>query len=238
VPSGGTVWTYGLEMVSTLLAVWPLALGSAISPVLLMLQAVTLASRVHGVARSLVVLAGSAAVVAVVVAVVIAGDRRTELLAVGNDKVVGAWIRIVLAVLLAATAVRLAMGANHSASPGEDPAADATDPGVKPARYLLLGVAAMATNATSLVLFIPALHTAVTAGLAPSAETAVVVVLCAFILAPAIVPLSVYVALGHRGPSVLAGFGNWLRVHNRTIGIVVSTGFAMFLGWAGFAALA
>jgi len=225
-------------MVQTLMRVLPLAVGSAISPVVLLLQMATLASRFHAVARSLVVLAGNAGVVVLVTAVIIVGDRRDDAsVATGGIGEVGAWIRIVLAVLLALTAMRLALG-GHTESHQEPTDEGVADPGIRPGRYLLLGVAAMATNATSMVLFIPAVHTAVTASLSAPGELLVVVVLWLFILLPAFIPLMAFGALGSKGPAVIAQFGTWLRTHNRTIGIVVSTVFAIYLGWAGFSALA
>lgn len=225
-------------MTAALTRVLPLALGAMVSPMLLLLQAAALASRFHAVVRSLLVLAGNALVVAVVTVVIVVSDHRTEAgMATGGGEVVGAWIRIVLAVFLAVTAVRLALG-DRSGDQVTPDAGTATDPGVRPGRYLLFGIAAMATNATSLVLFIPAVHTTVTAGLDRVGEVAVLGVLWLFILAPSFAPLLVYAALGNRGPAVLDRFGRWLRTHNRTIGIVVAAGFAVYLGVSGFVSLA
>lgn len=224
-------------MFQTVVKVLPLAVGSAISPVVLLLQAATLASRFHAVARSAMVLAGNVIVVALATVIMIVADRNDTTAGLSATGVeVGAWIRIVLAVLLVLTAIRLAWG-NHQGDHVTAGPDDAKDPGVKPARYLLVGAAAMATNATSMVLFLPAVHTAMTSGLAPGGEAGVLGVLWVFILLPAFAPLVVYAALGGRGPAALERFGVWLRTNNRTIGIVVSLGFAVFLGFEGLRGL-
>lgn len=216
----------------------PLAVGSTLSPVLVLLQAATLASRFHPVARAYLVLAGNTVVVAVVTAVVITigHGRPHDAGQAGGIGEIGAWIRIVLAVLLTLTAVRLLAGGRNANGTLRTPKTP-SDPGVLPGRFLLAGVAGMTGNITSMVLFIPALETTATAGLAPAGETVIVAVLWAFILLPVYLPLILYVAFRQRGPATLERFGRWLRDHNRTIGIVIAAGFAVYLGWTGLAAL-
>jgi hypothetical protein len=225
----------------TFIEVLPLALGGAISPVVLLVQLATLASRSHPVGRSLIVLGANALVVAVVIVVVVVGDHRTAMGATptGTGDVVGAWIRIVLAVLLAATAVRLLVVGDKGAK-GSDPAEptpDAAEEPLRPLRFFLLGVGAMASNATTLVLLIPAIHTVATAGLRGGQELSLFVSISAIVLLPSYLPLLGLGALGKRGPATLDALSTWLRHHNRDVQIVVSLGFAVFLGWTGFTAL-
>lgn len=228
-------------MTQTLLGVLPLAIGSTLSPVLVLLQAATLASRFHPVARAYLVLIGNTIVVAIVTAVVVIighgrVDAAGEAGGAGGIGEIGAWIRIVLAVLLALTAVRLLAGGRNANGSLRTPTTP-TNPGVLPGRFLLAGIGGMTGNITSMVLFIPALETTATAGLQPVGETAIIAVLWAFILLPVYLPVVLYVAFRQRGPAALEGFGRWLRTNNRTIGILIAGGFAIYLGWTGLAAL-
>ena len=225
----------------TFVEILPLALGGAISPVVLLLQLATLASRSHPVTRAFIVLAATTLVVAIVTLVVVIGDHRATagVTPTGAADLVGAWIRIVLAVLLLGTALRLLLTDRpaDTASPSTSPDAGADQP-LRPARFFLLGVGAMATNATTLVLLIPAVHTVATAGLRSTQELSLYVTIALIVLLPAYLPLVALGAMGRRGPAVLADLSGWLRTHNRTIEIAVSLGFAVFLGWSGFSALA
>lgn len=232
-------------MRSTLLEVLPLALGGAISPVILLLQLATLASRSHRVGRSLIVLASNVLVVVVIIAVVAIGDHRMSSGATPDATMsaVGAWIRIVLAVLLAATALRLAVerrearrsGASAASDP--PPTDDGADQPLRPLRYFVVGLGAMVSNATTIVLLIPAAHTVAIARLGVASSLVLYAIVTVIVLVPSYAPLLAFVAMGRRGPELMGRFGDWLREHNREIGIVVSIGFAIYLGWTGFSAL-
>ena len=76
-----------------------------------------------------------------------------------------------------------------------------------------------------------------TAGLRTS-PTLKLMAIAAIVLLPSYLPLVALGAMGRRGPAVLAHLSEWLRVHNRDVGIAASLGFAIYLGWTGFAALA
>lgn len=229
-------------MSSTLLKVLPLALGGAISPVILLLQITTLASRSHRVGRSLVVLASNILVVAVIVAVVAIGDHQTtgDLSSDSSTSAIAAWIRIVLSILLAATGIRLIIEqrqANASGTP--DTPSTTKDEGtagqpLRATRYFVIGLGAMVSNATTIVLLIPAAHTVATANLRASESLLLYGIVMVIVLLPSYLPLLVFAALGERGPDMMDRFGDWLRTHQRTIGIVISLGFALYLGWTGF----
>jgi len=220
---------------STLAEVLPLALGAAVSPVVLLLQVAVLASPRHPLARALWVLAGTALTVAAVMAMVILGDHA----AAGRASVhpgaaaVGGWIRLVLAVLLAAGAIRTGV-APHA---DDAPPPPAPDDGVHALRSLLLGVAAMATNLTTIVLLIPATHTVWTAGLSGGNRLALLVIVGVITLLPAALPPLLVLALGRRGPVVLARVSAWLQQHRRTILVVVQVGFAVYFVITGLRAL-
>jgi hypothetical protein len=229
-------------MASTLVRVLPLALGGAISPVILLLQIATLASQSHRIGRCLLVITSNMLVVVVIMAAVVFGDHHTssDIAADAPTNPVAAWIRIVLAILLAATALRLIIEQLQAPTTGSSDLSSATttesskDQPFHPVRYFLIGLGAMVSNATTIVLLIPATHTVATANLQPSQALVLYAIVTAIVLLPSYLPLVVFMALGQRGPMLMNRFGDWLHTHQRTIGIVVSLGFAIYLGWTGF----
>jgi len=216
----------------TFAKVLPLALGAANSAVILLLQVATLASPRYPVRRAFIVLVATATVVAGVMLVVTTTDHQAAT-PPATDAAVGGWIKVVLAILLLAVAIRTAL----APAPEEQAAADDADASVHAVRYFLLGVGAMVTNLTTIVLLIPATHDAATAAIPSDDRLLVLSVVFLITLFPAYGPLLVLAALGHRGPAVLAAFGAWLRVHKQTVAVVVSLGFAAYLGISGYLAL-
>lgn len=231
-------------MSSTLLRVLPLALGGAISPVILLVQITTLATRSHRVARSLIVLGSNVLVVAVIMVVVAIGGDRTSPGTGGDDptSTITAWIRIVLSILLLATALRMVLEQRHEAAAEPEISSVSTsdtaaDQPLRPMRFFLLGLGAMVSNATTIVLLIPAVHEIAIADLRTSEALVLYGIIGVIVMLPSYLPLVVFAALGRRGPAVMNRFGDWLHAHQKTIGIVVSLGFALYLGWTGFTGL-
>lgn len=210
-------------MGSALLEVLPIALGAAISPILLLLQVATLASGRHALVRSFCVLAGTVVVTAAVMAVVVVADHATTGGAGPGDPVVTDWIEVVLGVVLAAGGVRILISPREAASA---PSPTTPDDRVHAVRSVLLGVAAMVTNLTSIVLLIPATHRAWTAPLPTGQRVLLLAVVGVVTLLPASLPPLLVVALGRRGPVVLSAMSGALHRHQRTITALVALGFA------------
>ncbi len=220
-------------MSTTFARVLPLAFGAAISPVILLLQVATLASPRYPVRRALVVLGATALVVVAVMAAVVATDAHAGA-GPRTDPVVDGWIRIVLALVLLAGAVRVVL---HPGATDDEPPPDDADPGVRGLRFFLLGIGAMLTNLTTIVLLVPATREAASAAIGSGDRLVVLGVVLAITLLPAYVPLVVLAALGRRGPAALAAMSRWLRSHRRAVTVVVSLGFAAYLGISGLVAL-
>lgn len=231
---GGTGQTGAVDagFTATLLRVLPLAFGAAISPVILLLQVATLASPRYPVRRACIVLAATALVVVAVMGVVLATDAHAGA-APTSDPVVDGWIRIVLALVLLAGALRTAL---RPAPDGDAPPPDDADPGVRGVRFFLLGLGAMAANVTTIVLLVPATREVATADIGDDRLVVLAVVFVVTLL-PAYGPLLVLAALGRRGPAALAAMSTWLRAHRRAVTVVVSLGFAAYLGISGLVAL-
>lgn len=207
----------------TLAEVLPLALGAAISPVLVLLQVATLASGRHALVRSFCVLGGTAAVTAAVMAVVVVADHATSGGVGAGDVVVKGWIEVVLGIVLAAGGVRILLAPRDADSSVPPPAGDER---VHAVRSVLLGVAAMVTNVTTIVLLVPATHRSWTAPLPTGQRVLLLAVVALVTLLPASLPPLAVVALGRRGPTVLAALSGTLHRHQRIITAIVALGFA------------
>jgi len=222
---------------TTFARVLPLAFGAAISPVILLLQVATLASPRYPVRRAVIVLGATALVVVMVMAAVVATDAHAGA-GPKTDPVVDGWIRIVLALVLLAGAVRVALHPGATAAgPAADAPAAAADPGVRGLRFFLLGIGAMLTNLTTIVLLVPATREAASAAISRGDRLVVLAVVLVITLLPAYGPLVVLAALGRRGPAALAAMSRWLGSHHRAVTVAVSLGFAAYLGISGLIAL-
>jgi len=221
---------------STFAKVLPLALGAAVSPVILLLQVATLASPRFPVRRALIVLVATALVVVGVMAAVVVTDHAAAEVP-RSDTIVGGWIKVVLAIVLLAVAVHAALApAPEERAPPSG--ADAADAPLHAVRYFALGAGAMLTNLTTIVLLVPATRDAATADLSSGDRLVVLGVVFVITLLPAYAPLLVLAAMGRRGPTALASLSRWLRGHHKAVTVVVSLGFSLYLGISGYVALA
>ena len=210
----------------------PLALGAAVSPVILLLQMVTLTTGTSRLARAWLVAAGAALALA---GWGLAGwllVNRLPTPRVGPDATAAA-VDLTLALVLVALGIRAVVG-RHDPAPA--PAAAADDAASAPPRLLTafgLGVAAMASNVTTIVLFLPAVRDIARAEVATLDTVVALVVLFAVTLAPALLPVLAVSLGGAAGRRVLDRVGEFARVHHAAIAAVVSFAFAVYLGLKG-----
>lgn len=222
-------------MSSTIAKVLPLALGAAISPVLLLLQVATLASKNYPLRRALLILASSSAVTAIVIIAISLTNQQSTTTSAPQESIHG-WIEIVLATLLAANALRIILAPPSDTEVKAKP--DEANPRLHPVRYLLLGLAAMVTNFTTIVLLIPAVHEVVTAPISNSDQVVLLISVGLLVEFVAFFPIIVVVAAGKKGPVMLDRLSNFLHRHRHRIAIVVSLVFAIYLAYSGIKALA
>lgn len=221
------------SLAELLRSVLPLALGAAVSPVILLLQMVTLTTGTSRLARAWLVAAGAALALA---GWGLAGwllVNRLPTPRVGPDATAAA-VDLTLALVLVALGIRAVVG-RHDPAPA--PAAAAADDAASaPPRLLTafgLGVAAMASNVTTIVLFLPAVRDIARAEVATLDTVVALVVLFAVTLAPALLPVLAVSLGGAAGRRVLDRVGEFARVHHAAIAAVVSFAFAVYLGLKG-----
>jgi threonine/homoserine/homoserine lactone efflux protein len=208
-----------------LAAAIPLALGAAVSPTVLIANLLVLSSVERSRARGLAFAVG-----AFVVLIGIGALSLTVLHAASQNRGKGTsffgWVDVFFALLLAGFAVHGMLSA-----PKPKPANDRSSrlAHAPTYDYLIFGVVTMATNVTTIMLFIPAMNdiAAADAGFTAKAATALAVLLITTIVVW--VPLALDLAAPHTAGRVLGGLSRFLSVHQRVVGIVVAFAFATYL---------
>lgn len=100
-----------------------------------------------------------------------------------------------------------------------------------------LGIALMAGNLTSLVLYLPALQDLARSGLAAAPLAALVLLVSLVTLAPSLLPPLVLVLTGAWGRARLEQLCHWTVAHQGRINGGLCFVFAAYLGWSGVARL-
>jgi hypothetical protein len=206
----------------------PLALGAAISPVILLVQMATLTSGSARVARAWAVAAGTAVALSgwAVAGWVLVNRLPTP--RTGPDATAAA-------VDLALALVLVALGLRSWTQRHEPPPAPRSTPehSARLAAAFAVGLVAMAANVTTVVLFIPAVRDVARADLPASGSVAALAVLLLIVTVPAWLPVLAVSLGGAAGRRLLDRIGQFTSSHHATIAAVVSFGFALYLGWTG-----
>jgi hypothetical protein len=209
--------------------VLPLALGAAVSPVILLVQMATLTSGTARLARAWAVAAGTA------VALTgwgLAGwvlVNRLPTPRTGPDATAAA-VDLALSLVLVALGLR-SLSQRHD--PPHTPAAQEPTGGAHVAASFAVGLVAMATNVTTVVLFLPAVRDVARAELSVGGSAAVLAVLLVIVTVAAWLPVLAVTLGGAAGRRLLDRIGQFTSSHHATIAAVVSFGFALYLGWTG-----
>ncbi len=209
--------------------VLPLALGAAVSPLLLVGQMRLLTVPGSGVNQSWAYAAGNAVVVAGWALVGLgSGGSLPDRPAAGPDPV-SAGLHLALAAVLLAIGFRSLHHDGATASPA--PA------GASLTRAFAMGAALMAGNLTSLVLYLPALQDLARSGLAAGPLAAMVVLVSLITLAPSLLPPVVLLLTGAWGRARLGQLCRWTLAHQGQINAGLCFVFAAYLGRSGIARL-
>lgn len=203
----------------------PLALGAAISPVVLLLMVATLTGE-RSVARGVAVAVGAAVPLVVLGAVVLAAGAAVSLdasptLARDLDFVFGA--------------VLLALGA-RALLRGPSPVKTKSHAPTGPRRSLVLGAAAMSTNVTTLALYVPAMKLISESDVDFANKALATALVLVITLATVLMPLAILALAPRASARLLGALGNWMQSHHRAITVAVCFGFGIFLLIRGLSA--
>jgi len=209
----------------------PLAIGAAVSPLVLLGQLAQLSGsggRALTLRRSLGYLLGTLAVV--LIWTLAAGwiAHRLPTHQPGADPVAAA-VQLLLSLALAALALQTWRRPLEEVPPGR-PGQAATTGLLAP---LLQGLGLMAVNVTSLVLFLPAAQLVGRSAQAWSVRLAAWIALDLITLLPVWLPPLLLLLSGPVGARLLDRFGRWVNRHRRAIDAAVAAGFALLLAVRG-----
>jgi hypothetical protein len=210
----------------------PLAIGAAVSPLVLLGQLAQLSGpggRALALRRSLGYLLGALAVV--LIWTLAAGwiAHRLPTREPGADPVAAA-VQLLLALALAALALQTLRRPLAEAPPGRSGRDNGTTGLWAP---LLQGLGLMAVNVTSLVLFLPAAQLVGRSAQPWSERLAAWLALDLITLLPVWLPPLLLLLSGPVGARLLDRFGRWVNRHRRAIDAAVAAGFALLLAVRG-----
>ncbi len=198
----------------------PLALGAAISPTTLALQLFVLSRKTAPLARAWAIAAGYALVLVVEMAFAFAFAASTGS---GSQSKPEAWLKLACAIGLAVLGVRALRKPPKQRK--QEPAGGEPRLG----RYFAIGIALMATNVTTVALYLPAMHDVGDADASMIGLALAALVVIAITLIPAVVPPLAVTLLGDRARGGLDALSAVCARHSRAINASVCFGFAIFL---------
>ncbi|HYI37632.1 MAG TPA: GAP family protein, partial [Thermoleophilaceae bacterium] len=218
---------------SLLAQVVPLAAGAAISPGLLALQMLNLSRPSGGMARAWSVLAGAAAVVAVVsVASLFVTVGLGDL---GRDEKLRAVVRLVAAVVLVGVAVYELL---HPTRPDAGaPAAPGGDDRRRGRIYVTSAGLGAGLVAPNMALYLPAAHEIARSTVSAPGKLAAFLVAGAVALTPVAGPPLAVTVLGDRVRPALEALNGFVTRNSRVVTIVACLVFAVYLTITGIVGL-
>jgi threonine/homoserine/homoserine lactone efflux protein len=205
--------------------VLPLALGAAISPVVITLQVLTLAANRYPLRRTWAIAAGCTLVTIGWAAVALLATNRTSAAHTGNPSATSGLLALAFAVLLVGLGVRALLHRGKSDDPRPSKSSDRPHSW----EFLAIGLGAMVTNFTSFLLFFPAVHAIGVSDATESERAVALLVLFLITLLPAYAPPLVATVLGQRAQQGLDRLGRFVTVHRATINATICFAFAIYL---------
>lgn len=219
----------------TLAEVLPLALGAAVSPLLLTATLLVLSGRDRPLARGFAVALGAALPLAALGAIGLIAFRHTvQPDGGGSHSEASAWIDLGLGLLLLVLAA-----VELRRRPAEKPDAEKPAPQSQSGlwRSALLGLGMMLTNFTTAILYIDAVKEIARSGIEASEQLIVLAAVLAVTLIPVLVPVLAYAIAPGAASRVLGRLGDWVEGHRRAISIALLLGFGLYLTLKGVAEL-
>ena len=229
-------------------AILPLALGSAVSPLVLVAQILTVTRSGSGLRAGWWFALGSAVVVALWIALALVVGHALPQSAPGPDPE-SAGLRLALALVLLGLGLKLLQAAPVPAQastelPSPAQAGLATGPQDRQAtqrhplsRAFGLGLVTMASNLTSLVLVFPAVQDLGRDRLPGLQEALLVGLIALCALLPSLAPPLLLLVSGAAGQRQLERLNGWTQAHQRQISGGLCLGFGLLLALSGLSSL-
>jgi hypothetical protein len=211
----------------------PLALGALVSPTLLTAVILVLSGKISPRSRSWAFVAGGAAAL---VAFTVAVPWVAQLMKSVSPRAIQS-ADVVFGLLLLAVAVRkILKRKGPSGDTARAPKHQATS-APRLGEYFGFGALMIATDASSLVLYIAILKEAVTSDAPSTARLVAVAIGYIAVMLPALVPAVVATVAPAQTDRVLKPLGAWAQKHSTAITVVICVVFGVFLLAKGLAPL-
>jgi Na+/melibiose symporter-like transporter len=212
------------EAITTIL---PYALGAAVSPLLLTVEILILASGTRPRQRAWLYTAG-AAVVGAVIVILVAFVFRSLVASGDGPSPFTRGIEAAIGLVLLALAAR-AFIPRHRAESHHPGRIEEMMKSGKSKTFVIIGMIMMGTNLSSIVILIPGIHAmeALRPGIIPG--TVALAVLLFFLMLPALIPVGLVTLLGSRADPLLASLNRFVTKHARAITGILCLVIAAFL---------
>lgn len=196
--------------------VLPLALGAAVSPLLLIGEVLCLSAPSAGLRRGWLFAAGNGLVVLIWLAISVAMGQALPDRQTGSDPI-SACLNLAMGLVLLTVAVQLRLHPSAAAAPPR-PKHEVAHP---LRGSLALGVGLMAQNLSSLALFLPAVTAVARAGQGLAASAADLGLLCLITLSPSLLPALLASFGGERARRALDRGYRWLQPRQHAVAMVM-----------------
>jgi hypothetical protein len=206
----------------------PLALGAAVSP-LVLVGAVAVMTGPGPLRHGCQFAAGvSIPLIAVTAACLLLGSAIS--LPEASDQTKG-WIDVGLAAAL------LALGLRTLARPAKPAKQRGRPEGESGRRFVAMGAALMTTNVTTFALYIPAVKLIAQSSVSDVEQAIAVAVVLAVTMTLVLVPLAIVAAAPQASARLLGRAGDWLASHHRAVTVGLCFGFGALLLVKGLAVM-
>lgn len=210
----------------------PLGLGAMISPMLLVIQVLTLTGKSKPLQRAAAITLGAAVTLAVITALLLTIAGGIDIGAKHAANPASAIIKGICAVALLALGIRNVAHRRDAMGQRLDRLATA-----RTRAFFIAGLLGMLSNVTSLVLYIPAMHAIYNSQVVSSSKGIAIVIIYLMTMLPLLAPLAIALSMGPRATTVLEVMNRFVTKHSSMITAALCFVFAAYLGYGAIAAM-
>lgn len=219
-------------MSGLVLSILPFALGAAVSPTLFTVEFMILSGRVKPKARTWLFVIGAMATLLAFALLCLSVLRNLS----DNDSAPPNPWSVAIKLVLSVALLYLGFRQLHPRKTAGEQHASRVRARLQTARlpfFLGVGVVTMALNASTLVLYIPAMHIVVHSDAGASAQVTAVAVMYLITVIPFLLPVAAVTVMGHRSDAMLVRLNGWTTSHTRLINACIAFLFAAILAYSG-----
>jgi len=209
----------------------PLALGAAVSPVIVVGEIFCLIEPAAGLRRGVMYAAGNALVVTIWLGIGLTLGHAFPPTNNGPDWL-SAFLRVAMGAVMLAIGINLLLHRSWQSKESSSPTSIHPD-----LRAFSIGMGLMAPNLSSLVLFFPALADITRSTASGTDQFFYIMVLLLLTLSPCLAPLLLVGIAGRKGRDLLERFNHWLKPKQWALGLVVCFATASYLMVSGIQAV-